>query len=185
MGFKEKLLSIQLELKAPKGQYNDHGNYKYRSCEDILEAVKPLLKEYNLLLEIRDHIEQIGDRYYIKAEITLEDIETEAAIITYGYAREVSERKGMDASQITGTASSYARKYALNALFLIDDTKDADTNELAKETEEPKASDKQVQLIASISKDINSILDYYNVEQLSDLTKAQASDVIKALKGGK
>lgn len=122
------LQQIQTELKAPKGQYNSFGKYKYRSCEDILEAVKPILAKYEAHMTITDEIEYIGDRFYVKAA---------AQIIKNGevlgkavaYAREPREKKGMDDSQITGTASSYARKYALNGLLLIDDTKDADTDE--------------------------------------------------------
>lgn len=130
MNINEKLLKIQIELKAPKGQYNSFGKYKYRSCEDILEAVKPLLQENKCTLTIKDDMEQIGERYYIKATATLADTESDNTIITNtAYAREEENKKGMDGSQITGTASSYARKYALNGLFLIDDTKDADTDE--------------------------------------------------------
>lgn len=130
MNINEKLLKIQIELKAPKGQYNSFGKYKYRSCEDILEAVKPLLQENKCTLTIKDDMEQIGERYYIKATAILADTESDNTIITNtAYAREEENKKGMDGSQITGTASSYARKYALNGLFLIDDTKDADTDE--------------------------------------------------------
>lgn len=125
----EKLLNIQNELKAPKGQYNSFGKYKYRSCEDILEAVKPLLEKYKVVLTISDELEYIGERYYIKATAILEDTEGEGIASNTSYAREEETKKGMDGSQITGTASSYARKYALNGLFLIDDTKDADTDE--------------------------------------------------------
>lgn len=117
------LNTIQQSLKAPKGQMNSFGNYKYRSCEDILEAVKPLLGEATL--QISDELVNIGDRYYIKAEASLSD--GEKIWSTTAYAREAETKKGMDESQITGSASSYARKYALNGLFLIDDTKDADT----------------------------------------------------------
>lgn len=126
----ECLLRIQSELKAPKGQYNSFGKYKYRSCEDILEAVKPLLSKYGVTMQIGDKIEMIGDRYYVKATVTLE--QEGAEIQSTAYAREAEKKTGMDESQITGTASSYARKYALNGLFLIDDTKDADTDEYAK-----------------------------------------------------
>ena len=117
------LNKIQQELKAPKGQTNTFGKYKYRSCEDILEAVKPLLGEATLI--INDEIVMLGDRFYVKATATLK-LGEETATST-AYAREALEKKGMDTSQITGATSSYARKYALNGLFLIDDTKDADT----------------------------------------------------------
>ncbi len=121
----EKLNAIQCSLNAPKGQRNDFGNYNYRSCEDILSAVKPLLSEHKLALTISDDMVMVGDRYYIKATVTLSD-GTQSAEAT-AFAREQVSKKGMDEAQITGSASSYARKYALNGLFAIDDTKDADT----------------------------------------------------------
>lgn len=130
-----KLVAVQAALKAPKGQFNKFGGYKYRSCEDILEAVKPLLLEQGLQLTITDEPVEVGGRIYIKATATVTDGSETAAVS--GYAREAETKKGMDESQITGTASSYARKYALNGLFLIDDTKDADaTNDHQK----PKAA---------------------------------------------
>jgi hypothetical protein len=125
MGIYEKLINIQCELKAPKGQYNSFGKYNYRNCEDILEAVKPLCQKQGLCLILFDTIEQIGDRYYVKATARITDGET--TIEATAYAREEEVKKGMDGSQITGSASSYARKYALNGLFDIDDTKDADS----------------------------------------------------------
>lgn len=127
MTFQEKVVAVQSELKAPKNQYNSFGEYKYRSCEDILEGVKPLLNKYGLYLKISDAVELIGDRYYIKATATLSD--TDNCISTSAYAREQLEKKKMDASQVTGATSSYARKYALNGLLCIDDTKDADSVE--------------------------------------------------------
>ncbi|MCT0027860.1 ERF family protein [Lactococcus lactis] len=129
----QKLIKVQSELKAPKGQKNTFGNYNYRSAEDILEAVKPLLSEQGLLMTITDIIEQIGERYYIQAKVILTDGEDTVEVT--GYARESLNKKGMDDSQITGTASSYARKYAMNGLFLIDDTKDSDSNENRTERE--------------------------------------------------
>ena len=129
----QKLIKVQSELKAPKGQRNTFGNYNYRSAEDILEAVKPLLSEQGLLMTITDIIEQIGERYYIQAKVILTDGEDTVEVT--GYARESLNKKGMDDSQITGTASSYARKYAMNGLFLIDDTKDSDSNENRTERE--------------------------------------------------
>lgn len=119
----EQLKKIQKELKAPKGQYNDFGNYKYRSCEDILNAVKPLLGD--LLLTLEDDIVEVGGRVYVKATAKLSDGEKEISV--NAFAREPEHKKGMDDSQITGATSSYARKYALNGLFCIDDAKDADT----------------------------------------------------------
>lgn len=121
----EELRFIQSKLKAPKGQLNKFGGYRYRSCEDILTAVKPLLSEYDCVLTLCDDVMAVGNRVYIKATATLTNA-TGASISTTAYAREEEMKKGMDASQITGTASSYARKYALNGLFCIDDTKDAD-----------------------------------------------------------
>lgn len=126
--FLNRVCALQSELKAPKGQYNSFGKYKYRSCEDILEAVKPLLSKYKLVLTISDDIIGAGDRYYIQATAKLRDTEGDYFIENKALARESAEKKGMDESQITGTASSYARKYALNGLFCIDDTKDADTD---------------------------------------------------------
>lgn len=125
------LTQIQTELKAPKGQYNSFGNYKYRSAEDILEAVKPLLFKHDAQLTISDTPIQVGDRIYIKATAYYKDSEQEKQV--EGYAREPISKKGMDDSQITGTASSYARKYALNGLFLIDDQKDADTDQYQRQ----------------------------------------------------
>lgn len=121
---------IQHKLKAPKGQYNSFGKYNYRSCEDILEGVKPLLKEHNLALLIDDEIVQIGERYYVKATAKITD--GREIVSATAYAREPDTKKGMDESQITGATSSYARKYALNALLCIDDTKDADTMDNSK-----------------------------------------------------
>lgn len=130
----KELILIQSELKAPKGQLNKFGNYKYRSCEDILEAVKPLLAKYNCLLTLTDTIKQVGERFYICAEAILYNVETKETVIVTSFAREEESKKGMDGSQVTGASSSYARKYALNGLFLIDDTKDSDaTNTHDKE----------------------------------------------------
>lgn len=134
MNIYEKLNKIQTELKAPKGQYNSFGKYKYRSCEDILEAIKPFLTETKTVLTINDEIVFIGNRFYVKATAVLTDCENENSfIINSAFAREDDSKKGMDGSQITGASSSYARKYALNGLFAIDDTKDADTDENAKQ----------------------------------------------------
>jgi essential recombination function protein len=126
----QRVGDIQHKLKAPKGQYNSFGKYNYRSCEDILEGVKPLLKEHNLALLIDDEIVQIGERYYVKATAKITD--GRECVSATAYAREPDTKKGMDESQITGATSSYARKYALNALLCIDDTKDADTMDNSK-----------------------------------------------------
>ena len=130
MEFIEKIVAIQSELKAPKGQYNSFGKYNYRSCEDILEGVKPLLAKHGLVLTIQDSIDLIGDRFYVKATATITDGKEQLS--TSAYARESLDKKGMDASQVTGATSSYARKYALNGLLAIDDTKDADTIDNSK-----------------------------------------------------
>ena len=126
----QRVGDIQHKLKAPKGQYNSFGKYNYRSCEDVLEGVKPLLKEHNLALLIDDEIVQIGERYYVKATAKITD--GRECVSATAYAREPDTKKGMDESQITGATSSYARKYALNALLCIDDTKDADTMDNSK-----------------------------------------------------
>lgn len=129
-----------MELKAPKGQYNGFGKYYYRNCEDILEAVKPLCQKYSAVLMISDEIVVIGDRYYVKATASLTNLDDDGDFIgASAYAREAESKSGMDASQITGSASSYARKYALNGLFCIDDVKDADDpsqHSKARETKE-------------------------------------------------
>ena len=129
----DKLVIVQQELKAPKGQYNSFGKYNYRSCEDILEAVKPILKKLELTLTLNDELVLVGDRYYVKATATLRDSKT--GIQNTAYAREEETKKGMDGSQITGASSSYARKYCLNGLLLIDDVKDSDfTNGIVEMT---------------------------------------------------
>lgn len=160
------LASIQHELKAPKGQYNSFGKYNYRSCEDILEAVKPLLKKYNAVLVLEDSIVNVGERWYIKATAKFETLDDDGAITATAFAREPLDKKGMDESQITGTASSYARKYALNGLFLIDDTKDADTDEYRAQTgkttsaavpEKPKAREEKKCQCSVCGKEVNEI----------------------------
>lgn len=138
MDLKNKLLAIQQELKAPKGRNNRFGGYFYRSTEDILTALKPLLKKQKVILTITDTMELIGERYYVKATVCLEDVESETGISVSAYARETLERKKSDDSQLTGAASSYARKYALNGLFLIDDSADPDTYE-----DDPEELDRQ------------------------------------------
>lgn len=127
MGIHDKLFSIQSELKVPKGNYNNLGKYKYRSCEDILEALKPICSKNKVVIQITDEIKNIGQRYYVMAVVTLIDVETGEKISSSAFAREEETKKGMDGSQITGASSSYTRKYALGGLFGIDDTKDSDT----------------------------------------------------------
>lgn len=133
------LMAVQAELKAPKNQYNIFGKYDYRSAEDIIEAVKPLLKDNGLFLNMSDEIVLIGDRYYVKATVKVVDVVTGESVQTSALAREAAQKKGMDESQVTGTASSYARKYALNGLFAIDDNRDADTDEYARQTSQSAA----------------------------------------------
>lgn len=143
MSVYEKLMNIQSELKAPKGQRNSFGNYNYRSCEDIMEAVKPLLQKHEAALVVGDTIELIGTRFYVKATAKFIDVADGTEIENTAYAREEDSKKGMDAAQVTGAASSYARKYCLNGLFDIDDTKDADTDEYQKQ--QSKGSEKPAQ----------------------------------------
>lgn len=137
----EKLIKVQRDLKAPKGQFNSFSKYKYRSAEDILETVKPLNADHGLLLTLTDEPILIGDWHYIKATANITDGTNERNITAY--ARESQIKKGMDDSQITGTASSYARKYALNGLYLIDDTKDADTDEYQNQNQRKKSNNTQ------------------------------------------
>ena len=168
MNIYEKLSNIQKELKCNKSQYNKFGNYYYRSCEDILEAVKPLCFKNRVTLILNDEVEVKSERYYIKAIATLYDWDSENKLVASAYARESLTKKGMDESQITGTSSSYARKYALNGLFNIDDTKDNDTNE-AKEQQENTPKEKK------ITKDQKAIITSY----LSNFTKPIIGTKIK------
>lgn len=138
MSVYEKLMLVQAELKVPKGQYNSFGKYKYRSCEDILEAAKPVLAKHKAVLKVGDDLVFVEGRFYIKATAVFTDVESGEAIENSALAREEDSKKGMDGSQITGTASSYARKYCLNGLFAIDDTKDADTDQYCQQVEAGK-----------------------------------------------
>lgn len=158
----KKLNKIQSQLKAPKNQRNNFGGYNYRSCEDIMEAVKPLLEATGTVLTVRDDIVAIGNRVYVKAIATLTD-ETGDTIQNCAFAREVETKKGMDESQITGAASSYARKYALNGLFCIDDTKDADaTNTHGKDEKTPaqKAQETRQANKAAFEERFNKMWEY-------------------------
>lgn len=193
MNIYEKLMNIQKELKAPKGQYNSFGKYKYRSCEDILESVKPLLEKYKVTIILTDKLEQIGERYYIRAMAILIDTESDNSIENTAYAREEETKKGMDGSQITGTSSSYARKYALNGLLLIDDTKDADTDEFAKENnkgktkEEPKEkkiTPGQLKVLSKLYTGDNlvKLLELNKIDKLEDMSMEKANEIILKLK---
>lgn len=166
------LQAVQRELKAPKGQYNSFGKYNYRSCEDIVEAVKPLLNEQGLILTMSDEVIGVGDRVYIKATCKVIDTVTGDSVHTTALARESLEKKGMDASQITGTASSYARKYALNGLFAIDDTKDADTDAYKQQTNGAQTSQNRPQKAARQNTNTNT----NNVQQVAN----GGSDAIRA-----
>ena len=146
----KNLVNIQSELKAPKSNFNSFGKYRYRSAEDILTAAKPILSKYGCQMTITDDIVFIGSRFYIKATVTITDADGNSESVS-AFAREDENKKGMDGSQITGTASSYARKYALNGMFLIDDTKDADTDEYHKQT-----SDKPSKLTKTFLKEHGS-----------------------------
>lgn len=190
MNLKEKLSLIQNELKAPKNQYNSFGKYKYRNCEDILEAVKPICKKYRTTLIIDDTVIQVGDRYYVKAVASLDDWDSEDFIDVRAFAREEAEKKGMDASQVTGATSSYARKYALNGLFNIDDTKDTDSEEYqGKPKAEPKvevklATKNQIEMIVTLYKpeELTTMLGRLN-KGIDELSVEEASKMIKARKG--
>ena len=191
-----ELIKIQSTLKCNKSQFNKFGNYHYRSCEDILEAVKPLLQKHDCVLTLSDELVNIGERYYIKAAATIKNSNGEEETVN-AYAREPLSAKGMSDSQITGTASSYARKYALNGLFLIDDTKDADTNaykEQQQVVEEEQKADADMQkkitkleatTISGLAKSYGSsdeeVLAYCGIEKYRDMTKAQYGNVFKML----
>ena len=201
----ERLQAVQQELKAPKSQFNKFGNFSYRSCEDILEAVKPLLKKHALVLTISDDLISSNGRYYIQAKALLFNSGGEKIEVT-SYAREEETKKGMDGSQITGAASSYARKYALNGLFLIDDQKDADAQAppqalKPKPTPEPKpkplgepspdVTNPQLAKIFAMAKErhVESedmkiyLRATYNIESTKELTKSQASNLISEMEG--
>lgn len=177
----EKLSLIQSELKAPKGNKNTFGNYNYRSAEDILEAVKPICKKHNTVLVLDDEMIQVGDRYYIMATAKLIDLEETASINASAYARESLTKKGMDDSQITGTASSYARKYAMNGLFNIDDTKDADTDEYQKQTKGTDYNKELKKYVADNGLDINEIAREYKLNAKS--TNEDFKKALEQLKG--
>ncbi|WP_292487058.1 ERF family protein [Methanohalobium sp.] len=138
----KKLIQVQNNLKVPKNQYNDFGGYSFRSCEDILEAVKPILAEYNMGMKVGDELVMKGERYYIKATVTIIDLDSGDMVTNMAYARETESKKGMDKSQITGTASSYARKYALDGMFALDESKDADATNKHGEEDRTVRSDK-------------------------------------------
>lgn len=169
MSIEEKLLKIQSEVKAPKSRFNEFSKFNYRSCEDILNAVKPLLEKNKSTLTLADTIEEIGGRIYVKATATLVDLDDlSSTVSTTAFAREAEEKKGMDDSQITGSSSSYARKYALAGLFLLDDGNDADSQDNTSiEPKKRKQRSKYAIDFDSIREqvemidDIESLTDYY------------------------
>ncbi|WP_425447770.1 ERF family protein [Dethiothermospora halolimnae] len=197
MSIHEKLMNIQSELKAPKNQYNSFGKYKYRSCEDILEGVKPLLLKNELTLTITDEPLMLGDRFYIKAIATLTDTGGKEKIEVSAFAREDEKKKGMDLAQVTGSTSSYARKYALNGLFCIDDTKDSDaTNEHDKDDNKPSKNngngssgrDKKIKEVYSLAKELvgydkktmdSKIKERYGATEVMYLKNKQLDEVLK------
>lgn len=179
-----KLLNIQSRLKAPKGQYNSFGKYHYRSSEDILEAVKPLLAENECILMLSDEILLIGDRYYVKTTATIMDEMNQLSVTAS--AREEDEKKGMDSSQLTGATSSYARKYALNGLFCIDDTKDFDTNEVGIQADnapaEPAITPETIKAINELGINIDKLLPYYKVTDIHQMTDKQGRQAVERKK---
>lgn len=193
MEFFEKLVAIQADLKAPKDKVNKFSNFKYRSCEGILEAVKPLLAQHALYLNISDDIVQIGDRYYVKAKATITDGTNSQTAIAW--AREEDGKKGMDAAQLTGATSSYARKYALNALFGIDDAKDPDTDEFQKQTRAKKEKPSEISFGTANAEDKDLPFDVGAVEKAKEsaellglrslMAKDEVTDeqVLEAFKG--
>lgn len=189
----KKLATIQEKLKAPKNQWNKFGKFNYRSAEDILEAVKPLLKETKTVLLLGDKIEEQNGRYYVLAEAKLICVETGDQLSNTALAREAENKAGMDTSQITGTASSYARKYALNGLFLIDDTKDADTDEYAlnsgqtanRQQKSNTITDKQQKLLYARTKEYNltakqmkSLLGEYGYQKSTEIEQKNFNTIL-------
>ena len=191
MNIYEKLTEVQNELKAPKSKYNSFGKYNYRSCEDILEAVKPILKAKRLAMTVKDDVFNIGDRFYIMATVTVFDCESEEKVTTTAYAREDADKKGMDGSQITGSSSSYARKYALNGMFAIDDTKDADSwnthdkDRTVEKKEAERATEEQVAKLRSLYKGkedkLTELLDKYDITNPVQFKRMEIQSVIDKL----
>lgn len=180
-----KLVKVQSELKAPKSQYNSFGKYSYRNCEDILEALKPILNEVKAIVNISDEVVLIGDRYYIKATVKFIDAETGEMVEASAMAREEETKKGMDASQLTGSTSSYARKYALNGLFAIDDTKDSDTTNTHNKCED-KITENQVKRLFIIAKGkdtdkVKNIVSKYGFSSSKDITKDKYNSICEEI----
>ena len=195
MNVYEKLIAIQSELKAPKSQYNNFGKYAYRNCEDILESLKPLLKEHKSTIYISDEIVTVLERFYVKATVTFIDAETGEKIINTAYAREEEDKKGMDGSQVTGSSSSYARKYALNGMFAIDDTKDSDFTNTTVKGDNSALSEAQIKRLLAIASKVNISADdvkkvvakTFGVQDLRKMNKQQYDEICSRLekKGSK
>ena len=195
MNVYEKLIAIQSELKAPKSQYNNFGKYAYRNCEDILEALKPILKEHKSTIYISDEIITVLERFYVKATVTFIDAETGEKIINTAYAREEEDKKGMDGSQVTGSSSSYARKYALNGMFAIDDTKDSDFTNTTVKGDNSALSEAQIKRLLAIASKVNISADdvkkvvakTFGVQDLRKMNKQQYDEICSRLekKGSK
>lgn len=186
MNVHEKLLTVQAELKAPKSQFNKFGNYAYRNAEDILEALKPLLLEVKATNTISDEIILVGERYYVVATAMFTDVETGESIKVSANAREEETKKGMDSSQITGSSSSYARKYALNGLYGIDDTKDADgTNKHDKEEEPQFITNDDMKIIKTVYErqgKLNDLLTARGINSLEKMPYKDAKELIETIK---
>ena len=188
MSVYKKLIDVQTKLKAPKSQYNSFGKYSYRNCEDILEALKPILKEVGATIIISDEVVSVNERYYVKATVKFIDTETGEVVEASANAREEDNKKGMDSSQLTGSTSSYARKYALNGLFAIDDTKDSDftnTHDKEKKTLEviSEAQAKRMYMLAK-GKDpdiIKQILSNAGFNASRDITKDKYNAICEAI----
>ena len=183
-----KLVKVQNELKAPKSQFNKFGNYAYRNCEDILEALKPLLNEVKAIVNISDEIVLVGERYYVKATVKFIDAETGEIVEASAMAREEESKKGMDSSQLTGSTSSYARKYALNGLFAIDDTKDADTTNTHDKGNVKSLSEAQLKRMYVIGKNagyenskVDSMINQKYNKKACDMTKEEYDNVVEGL----
>ena len=189
MNVYEKLIAIQSELKAPKSQYNNFGKYAYRNCEDILEALKPILKEHKSTIYISDEIVTVSERSYVKATVTFIDAETGEKITNTAYAREEESKKGMDGSQVTGASSSYARKYALNGMFAIDDTKDSDFTNTTVKGDNSALSEAQIKRLLAIASKVNISADdvkkvvakSFGVQDLRKMNKQQYDEICSRL----
>lgn len=193
MNIYEKLLHVQQKLKAPKNQYNKFGDFYYRNCEDIQEAVKPLLAEIKAVLLTGDEVVNIGGRFYIKATATFQDTESPERIYNIAYARECEDKAKMDAAQITGSSSSYARKYALNGLFCIDDTKDPDTRNNGPEPQTKSNKNRPQKLnkaeqdrikseAARTGTDLAKVCERYRVNTIDELTQENYMKAMSAFR---